>query len=84
MVNSRIRKILIIGAAVLVLAWIFASGSGDRTGMEEELYSSYRRLAKYRSIAEDSEGMEAGADELGREVELYEKRFHRLEPQPAL
>jgi len=82
-VNSRLRNILVVGASVLVLAWIFTSGSGDDKAIEDELYSSYRRLAKYRSIAEDTMGMEAGADELEGEVERYEKRLLRGE-SPAL
>ena len=71
--NKKVLAAIFLGAAVV---YFFVAQPGMKsTDMEEELFSRYRLLVKYRSLAEESESLGGNADELVKELESYEKRL---------
>ncbi len=71
--NKKALAVMLLGAALasllMVQPWM---SSAD---IEEELFSRYRLLVKYRSLAEESESFGGNADALRKELESYEKRL---------
>ncbi len=71
--NKKALAVMLIGAALaslfMIQPWV------NSTDMEEELFSQYRLLSKYRSLAEESESIGGNVETLKKELESYESRL---------
>jgi len=75
-VKNKSRVLLLLAALTVVVLYIFATGSGEESStVQDELFSRYRLLAKYRTITEKVQGLDGQSDELLAELAEYENRM---------
>ncbi len=78
------RKILVMALGVVVIGYLLVAGPGsDDVNVQDELFSRYRLLVKYRSMSEQFDGLGSLAADLDDELRSYEERF-MTSPGPAL
>ena len=78
------RKMLVMVVGVVVIGYLLVAGPGtDDVNVQDELFSRYRLLVKYRSMAEQYGDLGSLAADLDDELISYEERF-MTSPGPAL
>lgn len=74
--KNKSRILLLLAALTAVLLYIFATGSQDEGATaQDELFSRYRLLAKYRTITDKVQGLDGRSEELSTELAAYEERM---------
>jgi len=77
-------KLLVLAVGVVVIGYLLVAGPGsDDVNVQDELFSRYRLLVKYRSTAEQFDDFGKASTDLDEELRSYEERF-LTSPGPAL
>jgi len=69
-------KLLVLAAGIALVAYLLVAGPGsDDVTVEDELFSQYRLLMKYRAMADQFDDLGEASGELDKELASYEERF---------
>ncbi len=72
--NKKNLVVILLGGAIVFLLFLVQPWMNS-TDMEEELFSRYRLLLKYRSLVEESKSLGGNVDALRDELKSYEERL---------